>query len=252
MLPSADNYKPESISSTIFELDHASQSSDVCLIEAGILNFWISFCTRVSSVQVVSGLCAYRSLKNVDVQTATDMPRDMAMKGPNRGIILGPLENNITGCDGSIIGLSRLHKLNVAHLGVRWVDNCAIPCTYTFIEDMEVVAVKMDRMGHEKEVVEDQADGGVGAKIEDVPLRLKRKVALVDCREQSMIVVGTECTVVHEPDEVGAVGAESDIDSLNRSWYSLWGHLAESGCKAQIVVATVLELRSGPTRSGIR
>jgi len=95
------------------------------------------------------------SLENVDVQASTDVPRDVAMHWPDTGVVLIPLEHNVTRGDGSAIKGTRLHELNVTSLGVVCIGNRAVPFTNTFSKNVEIMTVKMDRMSKEELVLED-------------------------------------------------------------------------------------------------
>ena len=62
------------------------------------------------------------------------------------------------------------------------MGDLAVPETGAFGEDVEVVAVKMHRVGGEwEEVVNHQADGRVGAEVVDIPLGVEgeREVAFL-------------------------------------------------------------------------
>lgn len=106
-----------------------------------------------------------------------------------------------------------------------------------------------DGMGGDEMVVQDEADGIVAAEVVDIPLIFESHVSVVDSGDKSVVKVSAECGVVHEPDEVGAVRSECDVDSLSRGWGDEWD-LAERSSKAQRVVAAVLELGGGPASRG--
>lgn len=73
------------------------------------------------------------------------------------------------------------------------MGDCAVPETGAFGEDVEVVAVEMHGVGGEwEEVVNDQADGRVGAEIVDVPLGVEGEgeVALLAEGEEGVAGLG--------------------------------------------------------------
>jgi len=67
-------------------------------------------------------------------------------------------------------------------------------------------------------VVHDDADGAVGAKVEDIPLWLGVQGALVLLVEQSMSVITTEGNVVDCPDECCAVVGDVEVELLGGNW----------------------------------
>jgi len=90
------------------------------------------------------------SLQDVNVQTTADVPGNVAMGGPDSWIILSPLENNVRWSGGV---WSRANELDVAHLRVAGVGDCAVPCTNTLIKDMEVVTMDVNWMSAKSKVV---------------------------------------------------------------------------------------------------
>ena len=107
-------------------------------------------------------------LHRINIQARANMPRDVAMERPDAWIIGLVLQDN-EAWFGEGDGLSE--DLYVAALGVLLMGYRAVPETGAFGEDVEVVAVEMHGVGGEwEEVVNDQADGRVGAEIVDVPL----------------------------------------------------------------------------------
>jgi hypothetical protein len=93
------------------------------------------------------------------------MPSDMTMKWPSTGIVRCHLDDDVgVGWD----------DLNIATLGIKRVGEGSAgpvasswsPCS----QDKEIVPVKMDWVCGYRRVVDDEADGGVGAEVVDVPL----------------------------------------------------------------------------------
>jgi hypothetical protein len=127
------------------------------------------------------GLDVGWALEDVDVQAAGYVPGDVAMERPHAGVVLLELKHDIRVGSRVSGGLGWLEQLNVSHLGVRWVDDGAVPVTETLSKDVEVVSVHVHRMGAEGEgVLDDEADGGVGAEVEHVPFRWEGQVARID------------------------------------------------------------------------
>lgn len=62
------------------------------------------------------------------------------------------------------------HHLHITALRVLDVYDLSIPSPRALGEDIEVMAVKVEGMSGRRIVIDDEADGGVGAKVVDVPL----------------------------------------------------------------------------------
>jgi hypothetical protein len=173
------------------------------------------------------------------------------MQWPYSWVILCPLQNDKGRC---ICVLSGPYKLNIASLRIRRVDDSAVPVAEAFGEHMEVMTVKLSGSGQRRqfkvlceyvnsgggvngyklthmnwvcakleEVVYDQPDGAVGTKIVHIILGWEGEVAGPGIHQNGVVVVATESLAVHEPDECGAVAAESDVDGLVRRWVWIWG-----------------------------
>lgn len=96
----------------------------------------------------------------------------MAMEGPHPGIVGFELQHQVPGLGAH----TRLDQLRVSPQRILKVDG-AVPVAYAFGQDPEIVPVQMHRVGsaaYEELVLEDDADGAVGAEIVDVPLRVVR------------------------------------------------------------------------------
>ena len=132
-------------------------------------------------------------LNRVDIQTTTDVPGDMAMEGPGAWVVGVVLQHNVR---GGTVGLGALDKLGVAALGVGSVGNgLAVPFAVTFGEDVEIVAVQMHGVGGDEVVVDDEADGGVGAKVINVPFGGIGEVARVGEGEDGVASGGCQFCV---------------------------------------------------------
>ena len=95
------------------------------------------------------------------------MPRDMAMQWPHPRIIGIEFQYEIPWL---VVACSGLYHLRVSSLRVDGVD-CAVPGAYAVGYDPGIVAVEMHGVGDVGlVVVEDDADGGVGAEVVDIPL----------------------------------------------------------------------------------
>ncbi len=156
-------------------------------------------------------------LDSVDIQPRTDMPRDMAMERPHARIVGLILQDKIP--RGS--SAAPLHYLHVTTLSVLLIDDDSIPRSHTFGEDVEVVPVEMHGMGSSEFVLHDEADGGVVAKVVDVPLRVLGvgRVALVCEEKDRMVVISTERFAVDVKKYIaGLIGTEGDDNVLRDSW----------------------------------
>lgn len=115
------------------------------------------------------------------------MPRDMAMERPHARIVREILQHDIPR-SGRRAGL---HELHVAALRVGLVHDGAVPGSDAFGQDVEVVSVEMHGVRGREGVFDDDADGGVGAEVVGVPLRVVGvgDVALVREDEHRVAVV---------------------------------------------------------------
>ena len=113
------------------------------------------------------------------------MPRNMAMERPHTRIISVEFQHQIPrpsprfGC---------LKDLRVAPLGIDGVDG-AVPFADAFGYDPEIVTVEVHGVGGGDFVVQDDADGGVGAEIVDVGVERVGCVSLVGEEEERVAVL---------------------------------------------------------------
>ena len=138
-------------------------------------------------------------LQHINIQARADMPRDMAMERPHAGIVHVKLNHDIPGRAAGVGGRQDLH---VAALRVVDVGDSPVPGARSRGQDEEVVAVQVHGVGGEGDVVvDDEAHGGVGAEVVDVPLRVVRVggVALVGEEEDGIVEIGAEGLAVHVP-----------------------------------------------------
>ena len=144
------------------------------------------------------------------------MPRDVAVEWPHPRVIRLVLQDDVTG----VAGAASLHELRVAALGVLLMRDGAVPGARAFGQNVEVVAVKVHGVGGDHFVFHDQADGGVGAEVVDVPLWVGGigGVTLVGEEEERVIVIGTEGYAVGvEKVVICSVGSEGDDHVLRDS-----------------------------------
>lgn len=134
-------------------------------------------------------------------------PSKVAVQAPHASIARG------VELDGEV-ARARGHELRVAALRVRGPDDGAVPPARADGEDLEVVPVQVDGVGHGVGVGEDEADGGVGAKVEDVAGLVGGEPALEDVVEDGAGVVGEEGLAVDLVDDVGAVAGHGDVEGL--------------------------------------
>ena len=140
-----------------------------------------------------------RPFQHIDIQARTHVPRDVAMERPHARIIHVELHNDIPRRAARVSGRQDLH---VAALRVVHVRDLPVPRACSRGEDKEVVPVEVHRVESEWDVaVDDEAHGGVGAEVVDVPLRVLRvgDVALVGEEEDWVVEVCAEGLVVHVP-----------------------------------------------------
>ena len=146
----------------------------------------------------------------------------------------------------------RLNDLHVTPLGVEDVFHIAIPGPHTLSQNVKVVAVQVHRVCNWSGVVNEDADGGIGSKIVDVPLWVVRvrDVASIGEKKDWPVVVPTERLTVHGPDEVASgVWPERDVDLLSEGWVGRGGKRKEWCGQREIVIATI---RLGVWLSGAR
>ena len=96
------------------------------------------------------------------------MPRDMAVEGPRARIVRVVLQHEVR----RVRGRAPLDQLHVAALRVARVRDGAVPGPEAFGEDVEVVPVQVHGVRGDEGVVDDEADGGVGAEVVDLPVRV--------------------------------------------------------------------------------
>lgn len=147
--------------------------------------------------------------QDVDVQARADVPRDVAVERPDARVVHGELHDDVArlaavaaGCGGQ--------DLRVAALRVGRVGDAPVPGAGPGGEDEHVVAVQVHGVvGDGDVVVDEEADGGVGAEVVDVPFWVLwvGDVARVREEEDRVVVVCAEGDVVHIPEvDIGCVG----------------------------------------------
>ena len=82
-------------------------------------------------------------LNRIDIQSPTNMPRNMAMERPRARIIGVVLQHDV----GRVRGSAALDELRVAALRVFLVRDDAVPFAEALGEDVEIVAVEMHGVG---------------------------------------------------------------------------------------------------------
>ena len=113
-----------------------------------------------------------RPLHDVDIKPTAHVPRDMAMERPHAWIVRVELQNQVSWLLYPVFGDARLDKLRVATLRVREV-HVPLPLPCALSQHPEVVPVQVHGVrgpAHVEEVAQDNADGGGGAEVVDVPL----------------------------------------------------------------------------------
>ncbi len=130
------------------------------------------------------------------------MPVDVAMEGTDPRVIGLVLDDEVARL--ATVGAAGLEQLDVAPLRVLDVLHGAVPGADAFGEDVEVVSVEVHGVGGGEVVADDDADGGVGAEVVDVPLGVEG--------------VG-EVALVGEDEEGGAEGGvSSEVRRESREW----------------------------------
>ena len=162
-----------------------------------------------------------RPLKDISIQPARQVPRDMAVERPDARVIGCPLQDSVAVCGEDV---------DVSALGVGGVGDCAGPGSGTggedgpgglvgcagvgdVIRDLHFVAVDVPGVAGWGVVCENDSYGGVGADVVDVPLWIVG-VGVVACvceEEEGVVEVGSEGGVVDCPDEV-AGGIDFEVD----------------------------------------
>ena len=105
-------------------------------------------------------------LNGIDVQTSANMPRNMAVERPHTRVVSVVLQHDIARRSSG----TTLHNLHVATLGIRLVDDFAVPGPDALRKDVEVMAVQMHGVGGRELILDNNSDGAVVAEIVDIPL----------------------------------------------------------------------------------
>lgn len=152
-----------------------------------------------------------RALQDIRIQATRNMPGDVAMEGPDAGVVGVDLPYDVA------VGREHLHIAPQRVVGVG--DGGAVPVPGSFVQDKHVVAVKMHGMGRRRGVVDHHADGRVGAEVLDVPRGGIGEVSLVGQEEYRIVVVGAERLLVELPEEnIRAVDDKANIEVFDRGW----------------------------------
>jgi len=121
------------------------------------------------------------------------MPRDMAMKRPDAGVVEAVLHYEVPTC---------AHELHVSTLRVVGVDDAtAVPVTCAFGQDLHVVTVQMHWVRSWGGVVDHDTHGGIGAEVLDVPFIRIGEVTLLGKQKNGVVVVYTRRGAVESPEE---------------------------------------------------
>jgi len=180
------------------------------------------------------------------------MPSNVAMQRPNPRVIEVELQYEISWDEDGVIGCARgrfdrvRKQLNIATLRVLWIRDCSIPFAVTEREDPHVMTMEVHGVRRRESVVLQMHSYGSGfvAKIIEIILRWKGRIASVCSQQRRIIVINSECGVVHVEEEMGTIALEVDPELLNDIRF---GRLewVEGLCVAQRVVQTVLDLCGG-------
>ena len=105
------------------------------------------------------------------------MPCDVAMERPHARVICLVLEHDIPWC----ARCTTLHELHITTLRVGLMGDLAVPGSDALGQDVEIMAMKMHRVGGRELVLDNEPDGAVVTKVVDVPLGVVwvREVALI-------------------------------------------------------------------------
>lgn len=108
--------------------------------------------------------------------------------------------------------------------------------------------MKMHRMPTNKTVVNEmQTDAGVAAKVVHIPLRFIIEVTVLGLQEDGLIVVTAVGAVVDEPDKVGTVTPELEVELLSRGGL-LERDLTDRNALRQLIVLADSQLIFGNIR----
>lgn len=176
---------------------------------------------------------------DVDVETAADVPSDMAMEGPNTGIVGIDLEHDV---------IESGEKLNIASLRILWVGDFAIPDAETLRKHEEVVTVHVHRMGGRKGIVDDQSNRLVGSKVVHIPFRIIRegRLSLLGVEQDRTVVVGVEGLLVHLEVEVASLVDDTrDREILGRLGVGIRRHGVERLGLAERILRTYQQRPDG-------
>lgn len=98
------------------------------------------------------------------------MPSNMAMERPNPRVISHEFYNHIV--HAPISRMSKVHELRIPSLRVLRPRDHSIPFSHPLRDDPEVVAVEMHWVYERDQAAQDDANRGVIAEVEDIPLRV--------------------------------------------------------------------------------
>ena len=166
----------------------------------------------------VAGGQSIRLLEQIDVQASTDVPGDVAVEGPHARVVGFVAEHDVAWGDlAGGLDLAGLNDEHIATVGVAGVGGLggAVPFANTGVDDPEVVAVKMHRMGDGGGVDKVDEDGVVAAEVVDVAVGVEGCLSVVGVKEKRIIVVDAESLAVHV-EQVAACVVEpnSHVDDL--------------------------------------
>ena len=121
-------------------------------------------------------------LEEIDVETSTDVPGDVAVEGPHAGVVGLVADYDIPRGDlAGGLDFAGLDGDHIAAVGVAGIggDGRAVPFADTGADGPEVVAVKMHRVGDGSGVYDVEENGGVSVKVVDVALSIEGSLAVV-------------------------------------------------------------------------
>lgn len=142
-------------------------------------------------------------------EAQTRVPREMAVQGPDAGVVLAPLQHEIAGDQGG----ARRHDEDVAALRVGGADDGTVPFAEADGEHLRVVAVEVHGVGGVVVVVDDSADGGGVARVPCVAGGGGGgRVVGQGVGEERVVEVDVEGVGAQVEQHVRAVGLHADLE----------------------------------------
>jgi hypothetical protein len=128
---------------------------------------------------------------NIDVQSITHVPSNVAVEGPDTRIVSNKVQNDVTLSAGvPVVWVSSVNNLSVSPLWIFWTSNSSIPFSSTLSHNPEIMTVEMHWVSEGYNAVKDNADGLTMSEVVDVPLRVVGIRGVAEVCEEKQRVAG--------------------------------------------------------------